>query len=284
MISSPTFLRLLIVDDEAPARARLRRLLGAFSGVEVVGEAADADAALAAVALLAPHALLLDIQMPGASGLDLAASLPEPAPAVIFVSAHGHYALPAFDAAAVDYLLKPVEPERLARALHRLRERLAAAAAQAATHSTAEASGRTTESPAAARPAPAHLLVPDRGRTHVIACTDILWLEAADNYVVVHAADGRAPLMRRTLAALLADLGPAFVRTHRSAAVALAQVMALLPGERGDAEVLLRGGARAPCSRQQRALVQAALSGMSGPAVSAAMPGATAPGARDHDV
>jgi len=272
MSSLTTPLRLLVVDDEAPARARLRRLLGAFIGVEVVGEAGDADAALAAVATLAPHALLLDIQMPGASGLDLAASLPEPAPAVIFVSAHGHYALPAFDAAAVDYLLKPVEPERLARALQRLRERLAGTAARASIDAAADAAAI----PGAARPAPAHLLVPDRGRTHVIACADILWLEAADNYVVVHASDGRAPLMRRTLAALLADLGPAFVRTHRSAAVALAHVMALLPGERGDAEVLLRGGARAPCSRPQRALVQAALASLPGLAPPAGPDGAAA--------
>ncbi|MBL8346996.1 MAG: response regulator transcription factor [Rubrivivax sp.] len=243
-------MRLLIVDDEPPARARLRRLLGAFPGVEVVGEAGDADAALAAAAALAPQALLLDIQMPGASGLDLAASLPEPAPAIVFVSAHGHYALPAFDAAAVDYLLKPVEPERLARALERLRERLARTAVAAEDR---------------AWPMPAHLLVPDRGRTHVIACGDIQWLEAADNYVVVHAIDGRAPLMRRTLAALLADLGAGFVRTHRSVAVALAHVMAVLPGERGDAELLLRGGTRVPCSRQQRAAVQRALTSLAAP-------------------
>ena len=240
-------MRILIVDDEAPARSRLRRLLAAFTEVEVVGEAGDADAALAAVATLAPELLLLDIQMPGASGLDLAASLPEPAPAIVFVSAHGHYALPAFDAAAVDYLLKPVEPERLARALERVRLRLQATGAVAVA-----VAGAT-------RPVPAQLLVPDRGRTHVIACADIQWLEAADNYVIVHALGGRAPLMRRTLAALLADLGAGFVRTHRSAAVVLAHVMAVLPGERGDAEVLLRGGARVQCSRQHRGALQAAL-------------------------
>lgn len=244
-------MRLLIVDDEAPARSRLRRLLGAFAGVEVVGEAGDAGAALAAVATLAPDALLLDIQMPGASGLDLAVSLPEPAPAVVFVSAHGHYALPAFDAAAVDYLLKPVEPERLARALDRLAARLRERLAQRTARPWAHGAGPL--------PAPAQLLVPDRGRTFVIACAEILWLEAADNYVVVHALDGRAPLMRRTLAALLADLGAGYLRTHRSAAVALAHVSAVLPLEHGDAELLLRGGARVPCSRQHRAAVQAAL-------------------------
>ena len=244
-------MRILIVDDEAPARARLRSLLAAYTDVEVVGEAGDADATLAAAATLNPDLLLLDIQMPGASGLDIAASLPEPAPAIVFVSAYGHYALPAFDAAAVDYLLKPVEPERLARALERVRARIGA---RLGTGRQPAAAGAP-----ATRPAPAQLLVPDRGRTHVVACAEIQWLEAADNYVIVHALGGRAPLMRRTLAALLADLGEGFIRTHRSNAVAIAAVMAVLPGERGDAELLLRGGARVPCSRQYRAALHAAL-------------------------
>lgn len=268
-------MRLLIVDDEAPARSRLARLLAAFAAVQVVGEARDAEAALAAVATLAPDALLLDVQMPGASGLDLAASLPEPRPAIVFVSAHGHYALPAFDAAAVDYLLKPVEPERLARALDRLRQRLSDRSNHRPSRDLnrrvaerpAERAERTARDhlapqpgPAApALPAPSQLLVPDRGHTHVLPCAEIVWLEAADNYVVVHAADGRAPLMRRTLAALLADLGTGFVRTHRSAAVALAHVSAVLAKDHGDAEVLVRGGARVPCSRAQRAALQAAL-------------------------
>ncbi len=224
-------MRLLIVDDEAPARARLRRLLAAFPDVQVVGEAADGAQALESVAQHSPDALLLDVQMPGASGLDVAASLPDPAPAIVFVTAFDRYALPAFDAAAVDYLLKPVEPERLATAIARLRARSAAPARP---------------------PAPLQLLIPDRGRTHVLACAQIEWLEAADNYVVVHCAD-RAPLMRRTLAALLGDLGPQFVRVHRSAAVALAHVRAIEVRDKGDAALLLTSGARVPCSRQHRA-------------------------------
>ena len=235
-------MRLLIVDDEAPARARLRRLLAAHADVHVVGEASDGEQALATVASLSPDALLLDIQMPGLGGLDVAASLPDPAPAVVFVTAYDRYALPAFDAAAVDYLLKPVEPERLARALQRLRERTAPATAPS-------------------RPAPAQLLIPDRGRLHVVACAEILWLEAADNYVVVHTGE-RAPLMRRTLAGLLHDLGSGFVRTHRSAAVALAHVQAVQPRERGDGSVLLRGGQQVPCSRQYRAALLARLGGV----------------------
>ena len=109
-------MRVLIVDDEAPARERLRRLLTHHADVLVVGEAQDAGEALRRVDELAPDLLLLDVQMPGASGLDLAASLPDPAPAVIFVTAFDRYALQAFDVAALDYLLKPVEPERLERA------------------------------------------------------------------------------------------------------------------------------------------------------------------------
>lgn len=232
-------LKLLVVDDEAPARARLRRLLAAHADVLVVGEAVGGDEALQQVQALCPDALLLDIQMPGCSGLDVAASLPDPAPALVFVTAFDHYALPAFDAAALDYLLKPVEPERLARALQRLRERAARPARATA-------------------PPPAQLLIPDRGRTHVVPVAQILWLEAADNYVVVHTAEG-APLMRRTLQALLQDLGDAFVRTHRSAAVAIAQVAAMQARERGDSVLLLHGGQCVPCSRGHRAGVLQAL-------------------------
>lgn len=223
-------MRVLIVDDEPPARARLRRLLEAVEDVEIAGEARDGEDALAQVNALAPDAVFLDVQMPGPSGLDVAASLADPAPAVVFVTAFDRYALQAFDTAAVDYLLKPVDPERLARALQRLRAKLNAPA----------------------RPAPSKLLIPDRGRTHVVAVAEISWLEAADNYVVVHAGE-RAPLMRRTLAGLLADLGAGFVRVHRSAAVALAHVTAVEPVDKGDATIVLRDGARVACSRQHRA-------------------------------
>ena len=226
----------LIVDDEALARARLRRLLAAHEGVEIVGEACDGAQALDQVTTLAPDAVLLDVQMPGASGLDVAASLPDPAPAVVFVTAFDHYAVPAFDAAAVDYLLKPVEPARLSLAIGRLRERIAARSSVVASMALA----------------PRQLLIPDRGRTHVVACDTIEWLEAADNYVVVH-AQGRAPLLRRPLEALLADLGDGFVRVHRSAAVALAHVLTIEVRDKGDALVHLRGGAQVPCSRRFRA-------------------------------
>ena len=232
-------MRVLIVDDEAPARARLRRLLNAAADVQVVGETNNGADALQLAAELVPDALFLDVQMPLASGLDVAASLPDPAPAVVFVTAFDHYAVQAFDAAAVDYLLKPVEPERLALALQRVRD-----------HSPAKLRP--------APPAPQQLLVPDRGRTLVINVADIVWLQAADNYVVLHTYN-QAPLMRRTLLGLLQDLGSGFVRTHRGAAVALKQVAAVQGQAKGDAVVVLHNGAQVLCSRAYRAGLMARL-------------------------
>ncbi|MBI3101239.1 MAG: response regulator [Burkholderiales bacterium] len=233
-------MRVLIVDDEAPARARLQRLLQAFAEVQVVGQARDGHEALQMVASLRPDVVLLDVQMPGLNGLDVAASLPEPAPTLVFVTAYDHYAAQAFDTDAVDYLLKPVEPERLARTVDRLRAQL-------------NAPRRGT----APRP-PSQLLIADLGRMHIVRVADIDWLQAADNYVVVHHAHG-APLMRRTLVGLLADLGSGFVRTHRGAAVALARVVQVRRLAKGDATVLLRGGAQVPCSRQYRTALMASL-------------------------
>jgi two-component system, LytTR family, response regulator len=230
-------MRALIVDDEALARSKLLRMLRAFPDVEVVGEASDGTAALTLAAQLRPDVIFLDVQMPGVDGFDVAASLPDDAPAVVFVTAYDQYALRAFDAHATDYLLKPVEPERLARTVQRLR---------ASEHGAARASIGV----------PAHLMIAERGQTHVVRCADIEWLEAADNYVTIH-LPGRSLLIRRTLTALLSDLGPTFVRTHRSAAVALDAVLTVRPQGKGDATVVLRGGAEAPCSRQYReALMQ----------------------------
>lgn len=233
-------MRVLIVDDEPPARARLRRLLAAHPGVQVVGEAGDADSALAAVSALAPDVLLLDVQMPGASGLDLAASLPDPPPAVVFVTAHDRYALPAFEAAALDYLLKPVDPARLAHSIERWTSRPGVRGAL---------------------PPPERLLVPDRGGLRVVQVAGIVRLQAADNYVELHTRAQGTPLMRRTLEALVSDLGPGFVRVHRRHAVALAQVGALQPGERGDARVRLADGSELPVSRAWRAALEQALAG-----------------------
>ncbi|MBA5637932.1 response regulator [Duganella sp. LX20W] len=243
-------MRVMIVDDERPARERLRRLLTQEADVASVTEARDGVEALELIAREQPDVLLLDIQMPEVSGLELAASLPAPAPLVVFVTAYDQHAIAAFDANAIDYLLKPFDHARLRRALARVRARLAQQPAPVAT----------ATAPVLATQPVRQLLIAERGATRIVPVEQIQWLETADNYVVLHTAAGQ-PLMRQTLAGLLLQLGEPFVRCHRRAAVQLAWVEALLPLDKGDGELLLRGGARVPCSRQYRAGVLDALRG-----------------------
>ena len=237
-------MRILIVDDERPARDKLRRMLALEPDIAAIEEARDGVEALELLPAFAPDVLLLDIQMPEISGLDVAASLPTPAPLVVFVTAYDEYAVRAFDANAIDYLLKPYDQQRLQRALRRVRERLGAVARDAAAPAAATAP----------EPLPdiTQLLVPGGGGTRIVKVEQIQWVETADNYVVLHTADG-APLMRQTLAGLVEKLGPRFVRCHRRAAVQLAWIGSVQPLDKGDCELVLRGGARVPCSRQYRA-------------------------------
>ncbi len=234
-------MRILIVDDERPARERLRRMLALEPGIDAILDAADGHEALRALEAFRPDALLLDVEMPELSGFDLAASLPRPAPLVVFVTAYDAYALRAFDANAIDYLLKPFDQARLRRALERLRTRLAAPHGVAATGLP-----------------PRQLLVAERGATRVVQVADIEWLETADNYVVLHTAQG-SPLLRQTLAALLEQLGGGFVRCHRRAAVRVGVVERIVALDKGDCELVLRSGAVVPCSRQYRAALMATL-------------------------
>jgi two-component system LytT family response regulator len=247
-------MRLLIVDDERPARAKLRHLLTQLAAefdITAIEEASDGVDALARIAAFRPDALLLDIDMPELSGIELAASLPEslpeslsePTPLIVFVTAHDSYALQAFDADAIDYLLKPYDAPRLGRALTKLKARLAAGS-----------------QPGLALPgAPLQqLLVSDRGVTRVVRIADIGWLEAADNYVALHTKAG-SPLLRQTLSGLVARLGAGFVRCHRGAAVQISWIDAVRTRDKGDGELVLRGGAVVPCSRQYRADVLARL-------------------------
>lgn len=261
-------MRILIVDDEQPARARLRRLLGqsGLAGLQI-DEARDGIEALAMAQRQPPDLIFLDIEMPEVSGLEVAASLPAPAPPVVFVTAYDQYAVRAFDANAIDYLQKPFDLARLQRALARVAARHAVASAAGPTQQQLQQlqqlqQKQQQQQQPAAPSAPAlplqQLLVSERGVTRVLPIDAIGWIETADNYVVLHCAD-RHPLLRQSLAALLDRLGPRFVRCHRRAAVQLAWIDQLVHGDKGDGEVLLRGGARVPCSRQYRAALLARL-------------------------
>jgi two-component system LytT family response regulator len=233
-------MRVLIVDDERPARDKLRRMLEQEPGIEAIDEARDGVEALQRIAQFRPDACFLDIQMPEVSGLELAASLPAPAPLIVFVTAFDQYAVRAFDANAIDYLQKPFDRARLQRALARLRERLQAA---------------PTADPVLPAFGDSHpvrqLLVTERGVTRVVRIEQVGWIETADNYVVLHCPNEH-PLVRQTLAGLLGKLGPGFARCHRRAAVQLSWIDSVIAQAKGDGELVLRGGARVPCSRQYR--------------------------------
>lgn len=236
-------IRILIVDDEAPARDKLARWLAAHEDIELVGEAADGLAAVTAIEKLDPEVVFLDIQMPGLSGLEVAAQLEaERAPLLIFVTAFDEHAIRAFDLNAVDYLLKPYDRDRLGKTVQRLRERRATSAlhARPAAVRTARAHGGSSE----------RLLVP-RGETlELIDAAGIHWLEAEDNYVQVHTAQARY-LLRRTLTDLLSQLGEQrFARIHKSAAVNIAEIQSLTPLFKGDHELKLRSGKLLRLSRR----------------------------------
>ncbi len=233
-------MRALVVDDEAPARDKLRRWLDAHEDIEVVAEAADGLAAAAAIADLAPDAVFLDIQMPGMSGLEVAAQLePAAAPLIVFVTAFDEHAIKAFDLNAVDYLLKPYDRDRLDKTLQRLRGRRAGTAGVAVA--TARARLGTSE----------RLLVPQGDTLQLVDAALIHWLEADDNYVHVHTAQAKY-LVRRTLTDLLAQFGDRFIRIHKSTAVNLAEVQSLSPLFKGDHEVRLRGGPVLRLSRRYK--------------------------------
>jgi two-component system LytT family response regulator len=257
-------MRILIVDDERPARDKLRRLLEQEPGITAIEEARDGIEAIERVATFAPDAIFLDVQMPEISGLEVAASLPDPAPLLVFATAYDEYAVRAFDANAIDYLLKPFDQARLQRSLQRLRDRLSTPSSKpGGSHNVAATSftplvSDSASVPLAGLPPPHQLMVTERGVTRVVRVADIQWLETADNYVVLHTSNG-SPLLRQTLAGLLETVGPGFMRCHRRAAVQLQWIESIEATPKGDGEVLLRGGARAPLSRQFRQNLLSAL-------------------------
>jgi two-component system LytT family response regulator len=244
-------IRVLIVDDEAPARDKLRRWLTEQPNIALVGESADGLAAAAAIAKLQPEVVFLDIQMPGLSGLEVAAQLePAGAPLLVFVTAFDEHAIKAFDLNAIDYLLKPYDKDRLQKTLGRIRERRGAGHAAAAIH-TARAQTGSSE----------RLLVPQGETLQLIDAAAIHWLEADDNYVHVHTAQARF-ILRRTLSDLLVQLGEQrFARIHKSAAVNVAEIKALSPLFKGDHEVTLRSGAVLRLSRRYKEKLFALMGG-----------------------
>ncbi len=241
-MADPRALRVLIVDDEAPARALLREYLGAEPGLEVTGECANGFEAVKAIGESKPDLVFLDVQMPKLDGFEVLELLDDP-PAVVFCTAYDEFALKAFEVHAVDYLLKPFGRERLAEALARVRERLAAPA------SPAPAPAKLA---AAARPPGQHLerlLVRDGAKVHVIPLERLDYVEAQDDYVAIH-AEGKTWLKHEALADLAEGLDPArFVRTHRSYVVNVERIARLELYAKDSRVAILHDGRQLPVSR-----------------------------------
>lgn len=240
-------LRVLIVDDEEPGRRKLRRMLEAEPGVAVVGEAESGATAIEKIRELEPDLVLLDIQMPHGNGFDVVEAIgPDDMPPVIFVTAYDQHALRAFDVRALDYLLKPVAPDRLREALGRVQNR-------DDDRTTGAVKLHQLLETLAPRPYLTRLLVHAGERAALLAVDRIDWIEADRNVVHLHAG-GRAVALRESISALEERLDPAhFLRVSRSVIVRLDAIRELQPWSHGDYRVMLVDGTTVMWSRRYRA-------------------------------
>jgi two-component system, LytTR family, response regulator len=233
-------MKVVLVDDEPPSRLALRQHLAAFLDATIVAECGDAISAVKAILHHAPDVLFLDVQLGGMSGLDVLERVGADAvPAIVFVTAYDRYAVRAFEAHAVDYLLKPIDPDRFREAWHRAAVRVEQArdepdervAALVGAHQLLE-----------------RFVVREGGRLVFVPVDSVDWIEAAGNYVRLHQR-GHEHLLRRTLTALAQRLGDRFVRIRRTALVNGGAITALEPYGKGSYVVHLRDGTRLLSSR-----------------------------------
>lgn len=254
-------IRTVIVDDEPLAREGVRVRLEAEPDVEIVGEAADGPTAVQMITTLRPDLVFLDVQLPGLDGLEVLRRVStEYLPSVIFVTAHDQYAVQAFQANAVDYLLKPYSRKRFEQAMARVRLELMKEVALAQTHQKVvrllhpdqpvgggAVAGSRPEEPYVQRVA-----VKDRDRYLIVKTDTIDWIDSAANYAQLHSG-GRAFLLRTTMNELEGRLDPElFVRIHRATIVNVDRVREIQPSEHGDFTIVLRDGTNLRLSRTYR--------------------------------
>jgi two-component system, LytTR family, response regulator len=243
-------IRVVVADDEAPARAKARRLLRRHPDLELAGEAVSGAETLRVVRATEPDLLLLDVQMPPPDGLAVMHELREQGgllPHVIFLTAYDTYAVQAFDVHAVDYLLKPFDAARFDRAIERARLALQSGAGE-----TEQRLARLLDGLRSPEPYLDRVLVRKGQKSLLLRTEDVDWVEAAENYVVLHSS-GEAFMIRGTLQELEARLDPRrFARIHRSRLVNLDRVRELHPWSHGDAQVVLVDGTRLMLSRRYR--------------------------------
>jgi two-component system LytT family response regulator len=251
-------IRTLIVDDERHARQKVRALLAAVSDVEIIGECADGDDAVEMILEQKPDLVFLDVQMPGRDGFDVLRAIGDAARNVIFVTAHDQYAVKAFEVQALDYLLKPFDRPRIELALERVRARMRDGDdLQAQLRALVE---QVRGASAPDRPAGETLdriMIKSSGRITFLRVGEIDWIEAADNYVRLHA--GREThLIRETMNHLETKLDrKRFVRVHRSAIVNIDSIQEIRSLFHGDHNILLRTGADIPLGRSYRDRLEA---------------------------
>lgn len=247
-------IRTLIVDDEVLARLAIRQALASHADVAIVGECGNASEARQAIEALEPDLMFLDIRMPGMDGFRLLHGLKRDGlPMVVFATAYGQHALRAFDANAIDYVLKPIDQERFDQAMIRVRRHwqgLHALPVPVATSGAAQVP---------ASPYLQRLSVQHGEHIRVIAASDIDWIRADGNYVHIHAGSATY-LHRESLRHLLAVLDPAcFLRIHRGIVVNVERIREVHPLFQGSAEVVLQDGTRLSLSRRFRLHARRAL-------------------------
>jgi two-component system LytT family response regulator len=264
-LSVPTqAIRVMIVEDEAPARATMRELLRNDGDVVVVGETWGARA-VEEIGTLRPDLIFLDVRMPRVDGFEVLRRLdPETLPAVVFVTAHEEHAVEAFEVRALDYVLKPFTDRRFLEALARAKARLRGrddGALRAEILALVERALAAREPRAADLGRPDRMVLEDGAATLVLPTDRVSWIEASGPYVIVH-AEGREYLVRSSLGALEERLaGRGFARVHRSAVVGLEHVREVRPTSHGDAVIVLRDGTRVKLSRARRESFEEVLRG-----------------------
>ncbi|MFC5864637.1 LytR/AlgR family response regulator transcription factor [Acidicapsa dinghuensis] len=243
-------LRCLIADDEPLARERLRFLLAGETEFSVAGECRNGKEVVTALKSEKFDVLFLDIQMPGLNGLDVFEEMGAMyMPATVFVTGHHHYAVKAFEVHALDYLTKPVEPERLHAALVRVKEQIAAQAALMSHEKLQSILTTLTHGSASQQEYPKRLVVPNGTRDAFVNVEEIEWIEAADYYSCLHVG-AKKLMLRETIKQLAETLNPSrFVRVHRSAIVNIDQVQEIVREGRNEGWVVLRNGQRLKMSR-----------------------------------
>lgn len=238
-------MRVLIIDDEPPARRGIAMRLKRHSDIEVVGESCDGVEALRDILRLAPDLIFLDVQMPGMDGFEVLRALPEDKmPSVVFLTAFEEHALRAFEVHALDYLLKPINDERFTAMLEFAKAKLRAAPTRDIDQ---RMKGFLDQQSSLSD---ASFAVRTGLRTRIVSQEDVLWISAAGDYVELHARTGAVHLLRGTMNALEETLDPSrFIRIHRSRIVRRDQITELLSEENGEYLIKLRDGSEHRCSR-----------------------------------